>query len=128
MAATYLAYYFVLDPVAAALYAPQSALTLLTATAFSSRPDALSVAGALHGVSWIAQFLGHGLAERRAPALLDNLLGAVVLAPFFVHLELLFGLGYRPDLHHDVQNGVGMEIAKIRKAEGDKKRAKTKDL
>lgn len=48
---------------------------LLTATAFASRPDALAKAGVLHAVSWIAQFLGHGLAEKRAPALLDNLIG-----------------------------------------------------
>jgi uncharacterized membrane protein YGL010W len=26
-------------------------------------------------ISWIAQFLGHGLAEGRAPALLDNIVG-----------------------------------------------------
>jgi len=30
-------------------------------------------AGALNVSAWIAQFLGHGLAEKRAPALLDNL-------------------------------------------------------
>lgn len=117
----------------------------MTATAFSYRPDGLAIAGAVHGVSWILQFLGHGLAERRAPALLDNLLGgayetslpfygctdhstfhaAVVLAPFFAHLEILFGLGYRPQLHHDLKNSVGVEIARIRKIEADKKRAKT---
>lgn len=51
------------------------ALSLLTATAFSYRSDALMQAGVLHGVSWVAQFLGHGVAEKRAPALLDNLLG-----------------------------------------------------
>jgi uncharacterized membrane protein YGL010W len=27
---------------------------------------------ALHVVCWILQFLGHGLAEKRAPALLDS--------------------------------------------------------
>lgn len=99
-------------------------------------------AGLLHGVSWIAQFLGHGLAEKRAPALLDNLVGgrlvllsscsmslsmftfaAVVLAPFFVHLELLFGLGYKPELHKRIQNDVGKEIARIKKEAGEKRRA-----
>lgn len=33
--------------------------------------------------AWIAQFVGHGVYEGRAPALLDNLLQALVLAPFF---------------------------------------------
>lgn len=49
---------------------------------------------------------------------------ALVLAPFFVHLEILFALGYRPQLHHDIKNSVGVEIARIRKIEGDKKRAR----
>lgn len=53
-------------------------LSLLTATAFSYQSDAMTKAGLLHGVSWIAQFLGHGLAEKRAPALLDNLLGGTL--------------------------------------------------
>jgi len=78
----------------------------------------------LHVGSWIAQFLGHGLAEKRAPALLDNLLGAVVLAPFFVHLEILFGLGYRPEFHRQIKNEIGKEIVRIRKAQGDEKRRK----
>jgi 2-hydroxy fatty acid dioxygenase len=47
-----------------------------------------------------------------------------VLAPFFVHLELLFSLGYRPELHKRLQNDIGKEIAKIRFAEADKRRAK----
>lgn len=47
---------------------------------------------------------------------------AVVLAPFFVHLELLFGLGYRPAMHKRINNAVGVEITRIRRAEADKKR------
>jgi hypothetical protein len=50
-------------------------ITLLTATAFAQRPDHFAVGGAVHAICWIAQFLGHGVAEKRAPALLDNLLG-----------------------------------------------------
>ncbi|KAG5644578.1 hypothetical protein DXG03_008152 [Asterophora parasitica] len=127
-AGLYIAYYFVLEPVAAAtplqiLYTPQLVLSLLTATAYSQASGHLSTAALIHGVSWIAQFLGHGLAEKRAPALLDNLIGAVVLAPFFVHLEILFALGYRPEMHKRINNEIGKEITKIRKAQGDKKRA-----
>ena len=133
-------------------------LSVLTATAFARGPGHITQAAVIHGLSWIAQFLGHGLAEKRAPALLDNLLGgasypflsspflplylhsslltfvpgsnstlflstAVVLAPFFVHLELLFAVGYAPEQHKRLQNKIGKEIAKIRKAQGDKKRA-----
>ncbi|KAJ3934218.1 MAG: hypothetical protein NXY57DRAFT_1047429 [Lentinula lateritia] len=121
----YETYYFILEPVAALLYAPQFTLSLLTATAFAQRSDYLTVAIAMQTFSWIAQFLGHGVAEKRAPALLDNLVGALVLAPFFVHLEILFALGYRPDMHKRLVNDVGTEIARIKKIEGDRRRAKS---
>ncbi|KAH7888014.1 hypothetical protein F5I97DRAFT_1805740 [Phlebopus sp. FC_14] len=124
--AFYLVYYTILDPVAAALYAPQMLLSLLTATAYAYRSDATRNAVIVQAVSWIAQFVGHGLAEGRAPALLDNILGAFVLAPFFVHLELLFKLGYRPELQKQLQNAVGKEISRLRKEKADQRRAERK--
>jgi len=46
---------------------------------------------------WTAQFIGHGVFEKRAPALLDNLLQAFLMAPFFVLLEVLQTFcGYEP--------------------------------
>ncbi|XP_010538055.1 PREDICTED: uncharacterized endoplasmic reticulum membrane protein YGL010W [Tarenaya hassleriana] len=46
---------------------------------------------------WIGQFIGHGLFEKRAPALLDNLVQAFLMAPFFVLLEILQSVfGYEP--------------------------------
>jgi len=122
-AGIYLAYYFILEPVAALLYAPQMLLSVLTATAYAKGSGHISKAALLHVASWIAQFLGHGLAEKRAPALLDNLIGAVVLAPFFVHLEILFALGYRPEFHKHINNEISKEIVKMKKAQGDKRRA-----
>jgi len=119
----WLAYYYLLEPVAALLYTPQAILSVLTANAFAQRPDHQSVAVIVQVACWIAQFIGHGIAEGRAPALLDNIVGALVLAPFFVHLEILFRLGYRPAMYRQLQNDVGIQIAKFRKAEGDKKRA-----
>ncbi|KAK4750753.1 hypothetical protein SAY87_004235 [Trapa incisa] len=38
---------------------------------------------------WTGQFIGHGFFEKRAPALLDNLAQAFLMAPFFVLLEVL---------------------------------------
>ena len=91
--ALYLLYYLLLDPVAAVspqsvsqinyllvtfdqiLYAPQMFLKLLSATAYAHRPDGIRNAVIVQLVSWIFQFLGHGLAEGRAPALLDNIVG-----------------------------------------------------
>jgi uncharacterized membrane protein YGL010W len=69
---------------------------------------------ALHIVCWLFQFLGHGVFEGCAPALLDNLVQAIFLAPMFVWLELLFMLGYRPELQARVQKSVQEELAKFR--------------
>lgn len=124
------------------LYAPQMIIIVLTATAFGQDPSHTPAIIAIHVLCWIAQFVGHGLAEKRAPALLDNLLGgktlilitppvvdvllfahlAIVLAPFFVHLEILFGLGYRPAMHKRINNAIGKEITRIRKEEGGRRR------
>lgn len=65
-------------------------------------------------VAWIAQFIGHGVYEGRAPALFDNLLQALVLAPFFVFMELLFMLGYRPELQKRVNVAVEKAIKKFK--------------
>ncbi|KAK7281767.1 hypothetical protein RIF29_10026 [Crotalaria pallida] len=46
---------------------------------------------------WTGQFIGHGMFEKRAPALLDNLTQAFLMAPFFVVLEILqLSVGYEP--------------------------------
>ena len=77
-------------------------------------PDATLVGAiALHVVSWIAQFFSHAVYEGRAPALLDNLIQSVFLAPIFVWLELLFMAGYRPELRSRVDDLVRKEIAKF---------------
>jgi len=122
----YFVYYTILEPVAAIIYAPQLVIILLTATAFSEHSGSIQKAAILNVISWIAQFIGHGVAEKRSPALLDNILGAFVLAPFFVHLEILFSFGYNPELHKQLQNDVGKEILKIKTAEGGKRRAAEK--
>ena len=38
--------------------------------------------------SWVMQFIGHALFEKRAPAILDNL-GFALLAPFFITFEVM---------------------------------------
>ncbi|KAA1466088.1 DUF962-domain-containing protein [Dentipellis sp. KUC8613] len=122
-AGAYLLYYSALDPRAALLYTPQMVLSLLTSTSFSKQEGHFTTAAIINGISWILQFIGHGAAEKRAPALLDNIVGALVLAPFFVHLEILFSLGYRPTLHKQLINDVGVEITRIKKIQGAKARA-----
>ncbi|CAI6282077.1 unnamed protein product [Periconia digitata] len=70
-------------------------------------------AGGINVISWIAQFVGHGIFEGRAPALLDNLVQALFLAPFFVWFEILFSLGYRPDLKKRLEKAVAEDVQKF---------------
>lgn len=81
------------------------------------------IALVVHIVCWLLQFIGHGKFEGRAPALLDNIFQAIFLAPLFVWLELLFMIGYRPELQKRVSKQVEAEIARFRarKAEQAKK-------
>ncbi|CAN1152671.1 2-hydroxy-palmitic acid dioxygenase mpo1 [Linum perenne] len=64
-------------------------------------------------VCWTGQFIGHGVFEKRAPALLDNLVQAFLMAPFFVLLETLqtfFGYEPYPGFRATVQAKVDAEI------------------
>ena len=111
-----------MEPVAGALLAP----LLIGGTAYANYLTSTYGATAnywaigVHVVSWIAQFIGHGIYEGRAPALLDNLVQAIFLAPFFVWLEVLFFFGYRPELRSRLDSSIEKEIAKFRSAKVDK--------
>jgi uncharacterized membrane protein YGL010W len=102
-----------LEPVAGTLIAP----LLLGAAALGNRLIAtygMTVNywfGGIHVVSWLLQFVGHGAFEGRAPALLDNLVQALLLAPLFVWMEILFFFGYRPELRARYEASVKKEIA-----------------
>lgn len=64
----------------------------------------------IHAVSWLLQFIGHGVFEKRAPALLDNLVQALVLAPFFAVFELFYFMGFRRDVIENIDKKVLPEI------------------
>ncbi|KAI8144814.1 hypothetical protein BJV82DRAFT_606375 [Fennellomyces sp. T-0311] len=111
----YSLYYTVLDPVASALCAPLLYGMCYTATTFEkTNPNAIPIALTGHIASWIFQFIGHGVHEKRSPKLLDNLVQALVSAPYFVFFEVLFKLGYRPKLRQEVQAEVDKDIAEFR--------------
>ncbi|KAH3687375.1 hypothetical protein WICPIJ_001652 [Wickerhamomyces pijperi] len=67
-------------------------------------------------IGWIVQFIGHGFFEKRAPALLDNLLQALVLAPFFVVFEAIFLLGLRSELRENMEVRALENIEKFKEA------------
>ncbi|KAI4172013.1 MAG: hypothetical protein LQ346_008673 [Caloplaca aetnensis] len=115
-ALVYATLYILMEPVAGSLLAP----LMLAGTAYANHltntygQTANYWALGLHVTSWIAQFIGHGVFEGRAPALMDNLTQAFFLAPFFVWMEVLFRLGYRPELRKRLDEAVEKEVRKYR--------------
>lgn len=112
--------YVLMEPVAGGMLAP----LLLAGTAYGNHltsaygMKANYIAIGVHIVCWIAQFIGHGVYEGRAPALVDNLVQAIFLAPFFVWMEILFAFGYRPELKSRLDQSVEKEITKFRGEKG----------
>ena len=71
-----------------------------------------------HVFSWFVQIVpGHGYFERRKPSLMDSFVQSLVLAPLFVWFELLFALGYRPELRAEVSASAQRNIDSAREAE-----------
>ena len=102
-AAVVLAYYFMLDvPLALAMFVVTSALVW--------GGQQIAALGAVQGWiwfvllfvgGWILQLVGH-VFEGRKPALADNLF-QIFVAPIFLAAEVFFALGYKPQLHRQVQ-------------------------
>ncbi|KAI1400347.1 DUF962-domain-containing protein [Hypoxylon fuscum] len=114
--------YVLLEPVAGTILALICLGAAAVAnTSLSENPTLTNqVAIAVHVISWLLQFLGHGAFERRAPALLDNLTQAIFLAPLFVWLEFLFKFGYRRELQNRVNKAVHIEITKFKEQKAKK--------
>uniref|UniRef100_A0A1D1YEJ7 Putative endoplasmic reticulum membrane protein C16E8.02 n=1 Tax=Anthurium amnicola TaxID=1678845 RepID=A0A1D1YEJ7_9ARAE len=73
-------------------------------------PEVTQVVLAAQLLCWTGQFVGHGIFEGRAPALLNDSSQAILMAPFFVLLEVLqkmFGYepypGFRANVHAKIQ-------------------------
>ncbi len=88
--------------------------TILMAGAFAvidlGAATALWIAGPLFVASWVVQFLGHGVWEKKRPALVDNVF-QVFIAPLFVMAEWFFALGLRRELESDVDAKVKAILA-----------------
>ncbi|EEH17597.1 hypothetical protein PABG_00160 [Paracoccidioides brasiliensis Pb03] len=119
----YTVLYILMEPVAGSMLAPLLVSAAVFANYLTSTYGMTATYWCLgiQGVLWILQFIGHGVFEGRAPALLDNLVQAFFLAPFFVWLEVLFRLGYRPQLKARIDEAVSKEIAKLKDGRGGKR-------
>ncbi|KAL7098832.1 hypothetical protein ACP275_09G043700 [Erythranthe tilingii] len=126
-AVIYGAYYVILDKKAGSFAAFLCFSCWLGSSALAHRlgfSSAWKVVLASQILCWTGQFIGHGVFEKRAPALFDNLAQAFLMAPFFVLLEGLqsaFGYEPNPGFHARVQAKVDAEI----KAWKDSKLKKT---
>jgi uncharacterized membrane protein YGL010W len=113
-------YFFVEQPGIAGPIA--SALVMggyhVTKNLYLQHPETLwKHALAIHVVCWVAQIGAHKVFEKRSPAFLDNIFGAFVMAPLFVVLEVMFMLGYKPEVNKAIEIAAVKNIAQFRKSQ-----------
>lgn len=104
--------FVMMDRLAGIAYLPMIYLMYLIATNVLSTTTEVSSSGFL--IAWLLQFIGHGVFEKRAPALLTNLPQSLHAAVFFVWLEVLFALGFRRPLRLKLEAAVEKERTKYR--------------
>ena len=75
---------------------------------------------AVKSFAWCTQFIGHGVFEGRAPALLSNIFTTMV-APDFVFIEVLGWLGYNKKLLNECDKEIEADIAEFRAQKNAKK-------
>jgi len=124
VAAVYSAGYILLSPLPGLLIAPYVLAQALVGSYCVHHVQGFNrYAAAVQAVSWVSQFIGHGVFEGRAPALLDNIAQALFLAPLFVWIEVLFMMGWNQELRHRLEGKVAKrraELDRLKKGEGKK--------
>ncbi|KAF9132256.1 hypothetical protein BGW39_000508 [Mortierella sp. 14UC] len=123
----YVTYFIALDKPTGLLSVPISLDLAKHVTHFlATNPKANRIAGYIHVLSWLAQFIGHGVYEKRAPKLTESVVQAAVLGPYFILWEVLFFLGYKPQLKKELDILVKADIAafRARKALANKQKQK----
>ncbi|KAJ9066828.1 hypothetical protein DSO57_1005790 [Entomophthora muscae] len=106
----YSVYYISLDAIPGLIYTPILLAMSHHASLYSKLSHSGYTALYIHVVCWIAQFLSHGFAEKRAPALIDGFFQAITLAPFFVFYEVLFYFGFRKDLQKRINERISRNL------------------
>ena len=112
IAAIFCAYYIALDRSAYGLASASAVLVSYALarawTAAASQP--VFTAACVHGMGWLAQFAGHALFEKRAPALFENFAQALLMAPHFVLVEACVALGFRAQLAASIEPLVARRV------------------
>lgn len=97
------AYYIILDIPAGLIGSTYLFLIDILSNYLYSKFDntlVIVISSIIHIVSWALQFYGHYHYEKRSPAVLDNLIQPLVLAPYFVIFEIFFMFGKRGELEN----------------------------
>lgn len=124
----YMIYYFFIEqpgiagPIASALVLGGY---LFATSIVTSTPEIWKIALGVHVFSWAAQIYGHQAHEGRSPAFLDNMAQALLFAPLFVLLEVMFHFGYKPEFEKKATALASKNIAEFRHARAEAKRNKS---
>lgn len=109
----YQIFYVILDPLDGLLYSPVLYLFsyILPSKLFTifSRSLVNRSAAVVHVICWILQFIGHGVFEKRKPALLDNLVQSLFIAPLFAFLETGPFVGYYPSVVSKIRANIKLK-------------------
>ncbi|KAG5492871.1 hypothetical protein JKF63_01451 [Porcisia hertigi] len=116
VAAFYSVSFIKMEPIAGALYAPIIAAMEYLAVRVLVHHVPMSIG--IHLLGWATQILGHKFAEGRQPAFREDPLQAIHAAVFFVWLEVLFFLGYRPAEKAELEKLVKERIRMMNVVEG----------
>lgn len=113
--------FIIMEPLAGTLYAPVIAGMQYIGENICA-PN-VAVSAAVHVFAWAAQIFAHKFFEHRAPAFTEDPLQAIHAAVFFVWLEVLYALGYRPKERDELNALVRQRMAKMDAEEAAAKRA-----
>lgn len=115
--AAYAVYYTHMEPVAGASWALCQGVPMwfgATAARVLFPATAWKASALIHVLSWAIQVgVGHGIIERRRPALTVSASQAFGTAALFAWLEVLFRLGYRRELKARLDARVAVEQARM---------------
>lgn len=114
--ALYVVHGFILDPLVGILHGPVMILYFVLSQSLRSNagPSTFFLPLLIHLVAWFAQFVAHRVFEKRAPALTDSLIQALTSASVVLWLEIMFSLGFLPELKARLARAPA--VSKARKA------------
>ncbi|TRY80397.1 hypothetical protein TCAL_04717 [Tigriopus californicus] len=122
MAIIYIVSYFAMEPIAGGLGALMVAglyfgtWKMVSEDWYVGGYPIWQAAWVIFFLAWTFQFIGHGVFEGRAPALLDSLDQALITGGLFVLLEIFFFFGYRQDFYHKMMDQVRTNIEEFRES------------